>query len=262
MRTKRGMLHSAVSWLSTPVYTVTFFAILCVFHVFQRIGALFGRRAQKWVLDRMNAAIVWNIRILTGASYRVIGKPCLPQGRSVILVSNHQSMYDIPMIMWICREREIGFIAKKELGRGIPSISYALRTLGSALIDRSDPQASIATIREFGERKEADKQVAAIFPEGTRAREGAMKRFKATGFRALMGTMPSALIQPIAIRGNWELLRNNFLPLPFGTSIEVEFLPPIEPGSRDAEEVLGEAERLIRRSVEQPVAENVDSAAV
>jgi 1-acyl-sn-glycerol-3-phosphate acyltransferase len=74
--------------------------------------------------------------------------------------------------------------------------------------------------------------------------------------------MPSALIQPIAIRGNWELLRNNFLPLPFGTSIEVEFLPPIEPGSRDAEEVLGEAERLIRRSVEQPVAENVDPAAV
>lgn len=235
----------------TPLYIASFFSILCVFHVFQLIGALAGRRCQKWVLDRMNLAIVLNIRLLTGASYRVIGQPHLPRERPIILVSNHQSMYDIPMIMWECREREVGFIAKKELGRGIPSISYALRTLGSALIDRADPQGSIAVIRAFGARKEEQRQVAAIFPEGTRARDGAMKRFKVTGFRALLGAMPSAVIQPIAVRGNWELLRHNFLPLPFGTRIELEFLGPIEPQGRDAEEVLQEAEERIREALGQ-----------
>lgn len=257
-----GIVHSVVSWIFTPLYTLMFFAILCVFHLFQLVGAMFGKSAQKWVLDRMNVSIVWNIRILAGASYRVIGEPCLPKDRSVILVSNHQSMYDIPMIMWICREREVGFIAKKELGRGIPSISYALRTLGSALIDRSDPQGSIAAIRAFGKQKELDKQVAAIFPEGTRARDGVMKRFKVTGFRALLEAMPSALIQPIAIRGNWELLRHNFLPLPFGTHIELEFLPPMEPADRGAEEVLEQVESVIRSSVGQPEGEDMRRAAV
>lgn len=242
-------LRWTLSWLFTPLYVVVFISILCVFHLFQVVASAFGRRAQKWVLDRMNVCIVWNIRILTGASYRVVGKPSLPQGRPVILVSNHQSMYDIPMIMWECRSREVGFIAKKELGRGLPSISYALRTLGSVLIDRADPAGSVAAIRAFGQRKESQCQVAAIFPEGTRARDGAMKRFKATGFRTLISAMPSALVQPVAIRGNWELLRYNFAPLPFGTRIELEFLEPIEQAGRGPDELLELIQARIQAAV-------------
>lgn len=251
-------MRRAVSWIFTPLYVAAFFSILCIFHVFQLIAAPFSRRAQKWVLDRMNVCIVWNIRILTGASYRVVGKPHLPAGRPVILVSNHQSMYDIPMIMWECRSREVGFIAKKELGRGLPSISYALRTLGSVLIDRSDPAGSVAAIREFGERKEAQRQVAAMFPEGTRARDGAMKRFKATGFRVLLAAMPTALLQPVAIRGNWELLRYNFRPLPFGTRIELEFLEPVEPAGRGADELL----ELIQARIQSALADDTAATGV
>lgn len=238
-----------LSWLFTPAYVIVFFAILCFFHPLQVIASFFGKRAQKWMLDRMNICIVWNIRLLTGASYRVIGKPSLPDGRAVVLVSNHQSMYDIPMIMWECRDREIGFIAKKELGRGLPSISYALRTLGSVLIDRADPAGSVVAIRGFGARKAAQNQVAAIFPEGTRARDGVMKRFKATGFRALISSMPSALIQPVAIRGNWELLRYNFMPLPFGTRIELEFLEPLEQAGLSPDEVLDRVQDRLRTAV-------------
>ncbi len=240
-----------MSWACTPAYTAAFFAILCLFHPLQWIAAaLFGRGAQKVVLDWMNRSIVLNIQALTGASFTVSAGPDLPADRPAILVANHQSMYDIPMIMWECRSRNVGFIAKKELGRGIPSISYALRTLGSVLIDRADPAASIAAIREFGQRKNAERQVAAIFPEGTRARDGAMKRFKATGFRALVESMPEALIQPVAIKGNWELLRHNFKPLVFGTSIELRFLAPLEPGGREPDELLAEVESRIRKVVE------------
>jgi len=246
---KKRECGNVVSWLCTPFYVVVFFSILCVFHVVQLIASIFGRSAQKWALDMMNICIVWNIRILAGARFSYIGQPTLPTGRSVIIVSNHQSMYDIPMMMWACRSREVGFISKKELGRWIPSISLALRTLGSVLIDRKDAKASLRAIAEFGEMKERSQQVAAIFPEGTRARDGVMKGFRPSGFITLVKAMPSAVILPIAIRGNWRILRYQFCPIPFGTTIEMEFLDLVEQNGRAPEELLAEVESRIRASV-------------
>jgi 1-acyl-sn-glycerol-3-phosphate acyltransferase len=158
-------------------------------------------------------------------------------------------MYDIPMLMWICRSRHLGFIAKKELGRGIPSVSLALRTLGSVLIDRKDAKQAVAAIREFGAERERLRQVACIFPEGTRARDGAMRPFKPAGLLALVSAMPSAIIQPVAISGNWELLRYNFLPVPYGTSIKLTFLPPVEPRSLEVTELSRMVEQRIRASL-------------
>jgi 1-acyl-sn-glycerol-3-phosphate acyltransferase len=158
-------------------------------------------------------------------------------------------MYDIPMTMWECRRQNVGYIAKKELGRWIPSISFALRRLGSVLIDRKDAAQAVRDIEQFGRVKDAACEVAAIFPEGTRARDGVMKRFKPTGLKALLRSMPNAMIQPLAIRGNWELLRYKFLPIPYGTSIELEFLPPIEREGRSDDELVSEIEGVVRRAV-------------
>ena len=241
--------HRLIDWCITPVYVVLFFGILCFYHPIHLAASWCSRRAHKYLLDLMNVSIVLNIRAVTGARYRVIGTPTLPPGRSVIIVSNHQSMYDIPMMMWECRSREVGYIAKRELGRWIPSISLALRRLGSVLIDRKDAGSAVRQIEEFGRAKEAAKQVAAVFPEGTRARDGVMKRFKATGVKTLLTSMPSAIVQPVAIRGNWELLQYHFWPVPYGTSIELEFLEPIEPAGRSAEEVVVEVERRISQAV-------------
>lgn len=249
MNLEMPLHRKLIGWVLTPPYFVVFISILCVFHVFLLLAGLFGRSQQKRVLDIMNLCIIWNIRLLTGASYRVLGTPTLPEDRAVLIVSNHQSMYDIPMIMWACRQREIGFVAKQELGRWIPSISLSLRRLGSVLIDRKDPKRSIAAIRSFGARKERECQVAALFPEGTRARDGKMKKFKSTGFRALTIAMPGAIIQPIVIRGNWELLRYHFLPVPFGTCIELEFLEPFEQGGASTEALLEQIEDRIRGAV-------------
>jgi 1-acyl-sn-glycerol-3-phosphate acyltransferase len=238
-----------LSWVCTPGYIFAFIGLLVVFHGFLLVAGIGGRRAQKWVLDIMNVCLVWNIRILAGARFSYIGKPALPEGRSVIIISNHQSMYDIPMLMWACRSREVGFISKKELGKWIPSISLALRNLGSVLIDRRDAKGSIRAIEEFGASKESSKQVAAIFPEGTRARDGLMKSFRPSGMTTLIRAMPSALIQPVAIRGNWRILRYNFLPVPFGTTIEIEFLPPIEPSEFATEALPSAVESRIRAGV-------------
>ena len=244
-------LRRLISWCMTPFFLLFFGGILVTFHVLQLLVHPFSRGLQKFVLDLMNLSIILNIRFCAGASFQVIRRPSLPPGRPVILVANHQSMYDIPMMMWLMRDRELGFIAKKELGKGIPSISFALRTLGSVLIDRKDAKQAIPAIEEFGRRMEEQGQVACIFPEGTRARDGVMKRFKSSGFEALLKSMPSAIIQPVAVKGNWELLRYQFRPVPYGVAISLDFLEPIEPGGRGAEELATVLEGTIRRALGQ-----------
>lgn len=238
-----------VSWIFTPFYIVVFISLLLIFHLVQVVAARFGKESQKRALDIMNLCIIWNIRLLAGARFSYLGQPSLPSDRAVIIVSNHQSMYDIPMIMWACRSRQVGFIAKRELGKWIPSISLALRDLGSVLIDRKDARGSIQAIEEFGRRKELARQVAAIFPEGTRARDGAMKNFRPSGLIALLRSMPTALIQPVAIRGNWRILRYNFAPVPFRTTVEVEFLQPIDRHDYEPDQLLSEIEGRIRAAV-------------
>jgi 1-acyl-sn-glycerol-3-phosphate acyltransferase len=240
--------HRMIDWLVTLPYIFIFIGILVVFHPICLLATLMSRRLHKHALDLMNICIIWNIRLVAGARYSVIGEPHLPPGRSVVIVSNHQSMYDIPMTMWECREQNVGYIAKKELGRWIPSISLALRKLGSVLIDRKDAAQAVRDIEEFGRKKEQLREVAAIFPEGTRARDGVMKRFKATGLKALLRSMPNAIIQPLAIRGNWELLRYNFFPIPYGTTIELEFLPILERQGLDEQQLVNELEQILRRA--------------
>lgn len=243
--------HTFMNWLVTIPYIVIFFMILTAFHPVLLCASWVNLRWHKWLLDRMNVCIMWNIRLTTGASYTVINRGGVVQDRPVILVANHQSMYDIPMLMWELRDRDVGFIAKKELGKGLPSISLSLRKLSSVLIDRKDANQAIAAIRAFGKEREAQCEVAAIFPEGTRARDGTMKRFRNSGLKALIETMPSAVIQPVAIRGNWELLRYNFWPIPFGTSVSVEFLEPVAcPRSEEeTQKCLSHVEEVIRAKV-------------
>lgn len=243
-------LNLARGWINTPFFVAAFAGILCFYHVLQWCAHQWSLSLQRYTLNLMNLSIVLNIRLLAGARYKVYREHPIPKDRPVIIVSNHQSMYDIPMMMWELRDRDLGFIAKKELGKGIPSISYALRELGSALIDRSDPRQAIEAISALGHRKEETKEIAVIFPEGTRARDGKVKSFKLTGFKALLESMPSAVIVPVVVTGNWELLQYNFKPVPAGVSITMQYLPYIEPAGQPAAALLKEIEGRIRESLE------------
>ena len=69
-----------------------------------------------------------------------------------------------------------------------------------------------------------------IYPEGTRARSGAMGRFKRAGVLALLDAAPNLDVIPVAIDGSWRLLAHNFFPVPFGARVRIRFCPPL---SRD-----------------------------
>lgn len=235
----------------TPLYILLFFAILGVFHPLQMIALLFGRRVHKIVFDQMNLFLITNFRTM-GTKIRVYrrGAP-LPLGRPIIFVSNHQSMYDVPLQAWVLRKHYPMFISKRELGRGIPSISFALRNMDSVLIDRKDHEQALEAIAEFGRKIEAKRYSACIYPEGTRARDGKMRHFKAAGMVTLLKNMPSALVVPLVVQGSWEIVQHNLLPVPWGCTLSLTIMEPIDRSSLSDKEIVKTAEAIIRKELGQ-----------
>ena len=175
----------------------------------------------------------------------------MPKGRPFIIVSNHQSTFDIPPIIIGFRKHHPKFVSKIELGKGIPSISYNLRHGGSALIDRKNPRQSITEIMKLGKHIEKENYCASIFPEGTRTRNGKVKKFQHAGIASLMRFSPSALIIPLAIDGNYELTKKGYYPLSLGVPLTYTALPAIDPKGRDPKELTEEIEMVIKKELGQ-----------
>ncbi len=246
------MINKLLSWIFTPLHLIAFGMILLVFHFLQLAGYLFSYRAHKWAHQTMCCAVLWNLRIFSGARLVIKITDKLPKDRPIVFVANHQSLYDIPFFYWHLREYHPKFVAKKELGRWIPGVSFALRNAGNVLIDRKDPRQSITAVKQLGKRIEERKWSACIFPEGTRARDGVMKEFKAAGVVALLNSAPSAVTVPVAIKGSWEFGLNGFSPIPFGKTISFTVLDPIEPSEFGRKKITAVIEERVKRELRDP----------
>jgi 1-acyl-sn-glycerol-3-phosphate acyltransferase len=240
-----------LGYLLTPLYLLVFGLLLALFHPIQaicrRIG---GYGAHKQAVDIMNLLIIKSLFIM-GAVISFRGVETLPMDRPIILISNHQSMFDISPIIWGFRRHHPKFIAKIELGKGIPSISYNLRHGGSALIHRDKPLQSVREIGKLGRYIEQNHYSVVIFPEGTRSRDGKMKPFLPAGVDALLKAAPSAAVVPLAISGTYELMKKGLYPMSFGVRITFTVLSPIEPGALTAEDIVMKAENMIRAALEK-----------
>jgi len=200
------------------------------------------------VVNGLQKSLVAALR-LCGTRFAVERAGGLERGRPALFVSNHQSMFDIPILGAILGPHYLKFVSKRELARRwIPSISYNLRRGGNALIDRSDRAEAVEAIRKLGVEEVAGRGVSAvIFPEGTRARGGVLGPFRPQGTLALMAAVPDAPVVPVAIDNSWRLLEHGLRPAPFGTRVRVFIGAPIErsPGE-DAGAIVAAAQRQIQ----------------
>ena len=134
------------SWIGTLAFSVVFTFLLCLFDLLLRLATPLGRRAIERVGVVFQRCLVATYR-LAGVRISLEISPGFEPGRSYVALSNHQSMFDIPLLGWTFRAHHPKYIAKVELGRGLPSISYNLRHGGSVLIDRDDPRGSMRDTR-------------------------------------------------------------------------------------------------------------------
>lgn len=244
-------MKKVLAYLWSPLYLLFFGFLALVFHPIQMICRwIGGYQLRKKSVDIMNFFMVYGLGIL-GSRIRFKGFDQLPQGRPFIIVSNHQSTFDIPPIVWGFRKHHPKFVSKIELAKGIPSISYNLRHGGSALIDRKKPRQAIMEIMKLGKHIEKENYSASIFPEGTRSKNGEVKSFQHAGIASLIRYSPSALIVPLVIDGNSKLIEKGYYPLALGIPLTYTVLAPIEPAGRDPKELTKEIELKIKKVLGQ-----------
>ena len=188
-----------ISYVVSSIFALVFFSLLFLFHPLQWIGLkVFGYKGHKLVVDIMNWVLTKSLSIL-GVFVSVENTQKLPENTTLIFVSNHQGVFDIPPVIWAFRKYHPKFVSKIELGKGIPSISFNLRHGGAALIDRKDPKQAISTLANFAKKINKNKWSAVIFPEGTRSRDGKPKKFAANGLKILAKYNKDGYIVPLTI---------------------------------------------------------------
>ncbi len=184
---------------------------------------------------------------LSGSKIKVIGEENLPEG-PVLYVSNHQSNFDIPILMTYVN-RPKGFIAKIELTK-MPMVVSWMRQMKCVFMDRKDIRQSISCINEGAQYlKEGYSMV--VFPEGTRSGGEQMGEFKAGSFKlALKSGVP---VVPVAIDGSYKIMgKKSLIIMP--AKVTVNILEPIitsELSKEESKELPNRVQNLIKAALEK-----------
>lgn len=236
-------------WIPSIPFLLSFGLILVVFHVLQVIALRMGYLPHKKVVDAMvfciNRNLLW---LFAPIQFKNLAGE-LPTDQPMIIVSNHQGMFDIPAIGEILRKHHTKYVAKKSLAYGIPAISYNIRHGGCVYIDRDKPAEALEIIKDFCEYLNENNRSGVIFPEGTRSRDGSMRPFKKGGLSKMLDHMPNATIVPVAIENFWKLEQYKLKPMPFNVRPKCTVLPPISREGKTNVELVEESERVIRAAL-------------
>ncbi len=242
-------MRKLIAYPLSIFYFFFFGLTLLVFHPIQWICLnVFGYQAHKKSVDWLQFFLMRCLNIL-GSQFTFENPYNISTDQPLIIVANHQSMSDISPIMWYMRKHHVKFISKKELGKGIPSVSYNLRHGGSALIDRKNPRQALTEIKRFSEYIEHTKRAAVIFPEGTRSRNGKPKKFQTKGLETLIKYIPSALIVPISINNSWKTLKYGKFPMGLGAHLTFTVHKPLKASDHETGMLLETIEKVIKDNI-------------
>lgn len=171
-----------------------------------------------------NIAKLWAKSILFAGRIRVsvIGYSNIDPDRSYIYMSNHQSNFDIPVLLAYLNV-QFRWLAKAELFK-IPIFGYSMKRAGYISIDRSNRKSAFKSLKEAAKKIRNGVSVL-IFPEGTRSRDGNIRPFKKGGFALAVDS--GVPIVPIVIHGTWSIMSKKALRIKPG-SVVIEILKPIE----------------------------------
>jgi 1-acyl-sn-glycerol-3-phosphate acyltransferase len=173
------------------VYTVVLGALSIGSSLFEKRGYFAHWCARMW--SRL-------ILVTTGVRVTVRGLERLTPGRTYVFVSNHQSIYDIP-VLFATLPFQLRIIAKESLGN-FPFLGWHLRRTGHMLVDRRNPDRR--AIFGWASRLMSRGLSLIVFPEGTRSQDGRVGRFKGGSFYlALEAGLP---IVPLSVIGSRHVM--------------------------------------------------------
>ena len=158
----------------------------------------------------------------------LIGRENIPQKDSFIMVSNHGSLLD-PPLLGHALGRNISFMAKAELFR-IPFLGFIIKACGAYPVKRGIADKN--TIKIACNKLSNDNCIG-IFIDGTRQKNGRVNKPKQGA--ALLAFKNQKLLLPVAIVNSHRLIRFKFC-IPFFSKILIKVGEPVQPplsSSRD-----------------------------
>ena len=173
------------------VYTVVLGFVSIVSSLFDRRGYFAHRCARAWS---------WLILKTTGVRVEVEGLERIVPGKTYVFVSNHQSIYDTPVI-FASLPYQIRIIAKTSLAK-FPVLGWHLRRGGHLFVDRRHPDR--AGILKRWRALVSEGLSLIIYAEGTRSPDGHVARFKAGSF--LLAIEAGLPIVPLAVIGTRQVM--------------------------------------------------------
>ncbi len=202
------MLYQPYKWLfflpfifiNTLIFGVI--AVLVSALINQRIGSYFG-------------GVIWS-RVngyFTPMFVKVFGKENIDPSKSYVIISNHQSIYDIFLVYgWL--GIDIKWVMKKELAK-IPGVGFGSKKVGHIFLDRSNSRVAMESLND-AKRKLVNGTSVVIFPEGTRSETGQIGPFKKGAFKLAFDLgLP---ILPITIIGTKDILPSGTINLKPGNA--------------------------------------------
>lgn len=187
----------------------------------------------------------WSRRLIEQAGIQLVtrGSELIGAGESYIVMSNHQSHYDIP-VLFQALQIPIRMVAKTELFR-IPVMGGAMRASGFVELDRSNRHQAIRSLSLARERLLADGTSLWIAPEGTRSANGELGEFKRGGFHLALEA--NLKILAVAIDGTIRAHRARTLRVTRGQTVNVVVTPSIDPAAYGRANVRGLMEQVRRQ---------------
>ncbi len=241
---RAGLLQTGIIVLRSVAVTLAI-SIPTVVEVYRgRYRREIGDQRLRWWSERLLGYVKLRCRVVNPDRVEI------PHGRPVILMSNHSSLYDIPLVFQAL-PGSIRMLTKKELFR-VPIWGRGLKAGEFVSIDRKDHTQALKDLAAARE-KMASGIVLWVAPEGTRSRDGRLGGFKKGAFMLALET--GATIVPIGIRGARDVLPAKTSRFVLGREAEVRIGKPIEASAFTLEErrgLMAEVERQIRALADLP----------
>lgn len=160
---------------------------------------------------------------------RVIGLEHIDRSKSYVIVLNHNTVIDIPTLYYL--PLNFRWVSKREVYK-VPFFGQYLFLHGDICINRGRATEAMEQLLREGKLWLSRGASVAIFPEGTRSKDGEIHRFKAGAF--LLAKEAGVAILPVVTEGTNTLIRPNGL-FNWGNRITIRVLPPV-PAERVAAE--------------------------
>jgi len=223
-------------WWRTVLYLIPLIAVYTiVLGTASLMGSLVERRGR--FAHGCARAWSWLILATTGVSVDVRGLERLNPARTYVFVSNHQSIYDIPVI-FANLPYQLRIIAKESLG-SFPFLGWHLSRSGHLLVDRRRPDRTGILERWRALVKEGLSLI--IFPEGTRSADGRLAAFKAGSF--LLAIEAKLPIVPVSVDGTRLVMHKGELTTRPG-AVRLTLHPPVETEALDVSAARDLAEQV------------------